>query len=484
MHMQMRETLSRHITRFACDRADVVLRRARVRRSQRSDDSRAHPALPSPAPEDSISAASSVSAPCDDRAQASVDRLSSGIASWQVNVQFCLSSGGTLFRSWLREARCVCERLSETGLAGGEGLMTLRGRFPSDVWPGRNRFYCRGRCISGPDPWGALLTFALIAVATGLFLAIPVPFLLENYVRTGVAVLATTLPLLVVTLTSFFLTVFDDPGILPRQSVDLFARRIRRNAPLLRKKEVYYDGQRFVLKYCETCQLYRPPRCSHCSSCNNCVERFDHHCPWVSNCVGLRNYRTFFIFISSCLVLSGLVVAYTILYLVDVSNQKVSIGASSTGFAGFARSLSNGPTAASLVSLIIALFGVVFTGALTVFHTVLIFTNKTTAESFKYTFRGHASPFQPKGLKNLAKVLCSRKPPSKVKVNAHIDPKFLEMILIDPRDLEAAAQNMELDLSWYHPLDLQRAPASYKYDRVILPVPNSARTSAVQQQGE
>ena len=49
---------------------------------------------------------------------------------------------------------------------------------------------------------------------------------------------------------------------------------------------------------CPDCEVIRTPRCRHCTLCHRCVDRFDHHCPWVNNCVGKGNFAYFYLFVA------------------------------------------------------------------------------------------------------------------------------------------------------------------------------------------
>ena len=51
------------------------------------------------------------------------------------------------------------------------------------------------------------------------------------------------------------------------------------------------------ISICNKCHNIRPYRAHHCSVCDVCIRKMDHHCPWVVNCVGEANQKSFALFI-------------------------------------------------------------------------------------------------------------------------------------------------------------------------------------------
>ncbi|CAL0327700.1 unnamed protein product [Lupinus luteus] len=169
------------------------------------------------------------------------------------------------------------------------------------VWKGSNEFFLRGRLIFGPDVKYTFITIFLIVAPIAIF-SVFVAKKLDNLPpNSGYSILITVILHTVFVLITLLLTSARDPGILPRNDhppepdeYDECANIFPEQSPqphLPLTKDVIVNGISLKIKYCHTCMLYRPPRCYHCSVCDNCVERFDHHCPWVGQCIGLSTYE-------------------------------------------------------------------------------------------------------------------------------------------------------------------------------------------------
>ena len=83
------------------------------------------------------------------------------------------------------------------------------------------------------------------------------------------------------------------------------------------------DWNKSLSKLCHTCKAIRPLRSSHCKCCNRCVLAFDHHCPYVQNCIGYNNRVKFFMFVFACSTLQILTVYLGFLQLSQGLDQYI-----------------------------------------------------------------------------------------------------------------------------------------------------------------
>ena len=83
---------------------------------------------------------------------------------------------------------------------------------------------------------------------------------------------------------SYLLIALSDPGMArPREEV-----KTGRNRTTYK-----YANKRF----CRRCKFNVPSKSFHCIYCDVCIEGYDHHCAWISKCVGRNNAIRFYVFL-------------------------------------------------------------------------------------------------------------------------------------------------------------------------------------------
>lgn len=281
-------------------------------------------------------------------------------------------------------------------------------------WQGNETFFCWGYLVGGPNWRASLGTAFLLLAPSGIFLGFVAPYVTRE-VHAIIMVFSVLLPVLCGIF--LFLTACRDPGVIPRQEPDdeyLAGRKPR-------TQEVMVNGHRVVIRYNDTCHLYQPPRAHHCSVNDNCIERFDHHCPWVGTTIGKRNYRTFLLFIYTatvlCLYVIGVCLAQLFLKHRELVHDDEAKGGDGSGKWG----KSFAEVIPAMVIMFYTFVFVWFVGGLSGFHCYLVATNQTTYENFRYNHDSRPNPFDLGILRNCAEVWCTRVPASQVDFRAYVD---------------------------------------------------------------
>jgi len=166
-------------------------------------------------------------------------------------------------------------------------------------------------------------------------------------------------------------------------------------------------------KWCRTCFIYRPPRAKHCPICDSCVEKFDHHCPWVGTCIARRNYRFFLLFVSTTFVHAVYVFIFSVVHLTMAADKHKDglLGAMTDEWG-------------TMVGLVVGFTALLPVGGLTAYHLYLVSINQTTNEEVNDVYKRTQNPFNRGQRHNCFEAWCAPQRISKLLPDDVIDAKM------------------------------------------------------------
>ncbi|KAF8147669.1 DHHC palmitoyltransferase-domain-containing protein [Crassisporium funariophilum] len=124
-----------------------------------------------------------------------------------------------------------------------------------------------------------------------------------------------------------------------------------------------------VHRYCGMDEFVKPYRAHHCRVCGTCVLKYDHHCPWIGQCVGGRNHKFFLNFCQATVVFTSYVFATLLAFTVRRMNAL-------DGSAGDV-------DAQEIVIIALAALFMLFTSTLIMSHVNMILKGQTTVETMQ-----------------------------------------------------------------------------------------------------
>ena len=193
------------------------------------------------------------------------------------------------------------------------------------VFIGNKYYFCKGKYSINPKGIGLPLCLMLF-----IYNFVHICYLVNKYYNNSshyIYLLIINIILFTLHILQTLNTALTDPGsFLPNYNED------KSNSIDAKLMIATIQHQDYFLKFCRTCLNARDLRVFHCSDCGLCILRHDHHCPWLSTCIGLKNHKHFLFlviinlafFLFNCLLLTQfllLIIKVNVNDLNEITNE-------------------------------------------------------------------------------------------------------------------------------------------------------------------